>query len=204
LTGNPVREQGPEIQTDASLIEDIDSTDFVLLVTGGSQGASSINRAVVDMAARITDMPDLFIIFQTGTGHDAAVSAQLESLGIRARVQPFFPDMPRLMEQADLMICRAGAGTLSEMAVKGVPAILVPYPFAADDHQTHNAQSLVDQGAAQIVADRELSGDLLYRLVVDLKSNPEKRCQMAESMAKLARPDAADRIAAYILEKKES
>ncbi|MDT8377723.1 MAG: undecaprenyldiphospho-muramoylpentapeptide beta-N-acetylglucosaminyltransferase [Desulfotignum sp.] len=204
LTGNPVREQGPEIQTDASRIEDIDSTDFVLLVTGGSQGASSINRAVVDMAARMTDMPDLFIIFQTGTGHDAAVSAQLESLGIRARVQPFFPDMPRLMEQADLMICRAGAGTLSEMAVKGVPAILVPYPFAADDHQTHNAQSLVDQGAAQIVADRELSGDLLYQRVVDLKSNPEKRCQMAESMAKLARPDAADRIAAYILETKES
>ncbi len=97
------------------------------------------------MAARLADVSDLYIIFQTGAGHDTTVREQLQSLGIRARVQPFFSDMPSLMEQADLVICRAGAGTLSELAVKAVPAILIPYPFAADDHQTVNAQSMVYQ-----------------------------------------------------------
>jgi UDP-N-acetylglucosamine--N-acetylmuramyl-(pentapeptide) pyrophosphoryl-undecaprenol N-acetylglucosamine transferase len=204
VTGNPVREQVATVQTEASRIRDIAETDFVVLVTGGSQGASSINRAVVDMAARMTDVSGLYIIFQTGAGHDTTVREQLQSLGIRARVQPFFSDMPSLMEQADLVICRAGAGTLSELAVKGVPAILVPYPFAADDHQTVNAQSMVDQGAALLVADQTLSGELLYQRVTELKSDPEQLDRMARAMAQLARPDAAEKIAAHILQTKES
>jgi UDP-N-acetylglucosamine--N-acetylmuramyl-(pentapeptide) pyrophosphoryl-undecaprenol N-acetylglucosamine transferase len=204
LTGNPVREQGPVFQTQETVETDIDSADFVLLVTGGSQGASSINRAVVDMAARLTDLKDLFILFQTGTGHDAAIRQTLQSLGIRARVQPFFPDMPALMERSDLVICRAGAGTLSELAVKGVPAILVPYPHAADDHQMHNARSVADHGAALVVADTELSGTGLYRMVMDLKSDPQQLNRMAKAMAQLAKPDAADRIAVHILQAKES
>ncbi len=204
VTGNPVREQGAAVPTETSWISDIDSTDFVLLVTGGSQGASSINRAVVDLAARMADIPDLFIIFQTGAGHDITVREQLQSLGIRSKVQSFFSDMPFLMEQADLTICRAGAGTLSELALKGVPAILIPYPFAADDHQTVNAQSMVDQGAALVIADHTLSGDLLCQRVLDLKSNPEQLNRMASAMSQLARPDAADRIAAHIIQTKES
>lgn len=108
------------------------------------------------------------------------------------------------MEQADLTICRAGAGTLSELALKGVPAILIPYPFAADDHQTVNAQSMVDQGAALVIADHTLSGDLLCQRVLDLKSNPEQLNRMASAMSQLARPDAADRIAAHIIQTKES
>ena len=173
-------------------------------VPGGSQGASSINRAVMEMAARMTDFKDLFILFQTGIGHDTEIRETLQSLGIRTRVQPFIPDMPALMERSDLVICRAGAGTLSELAVKGVPAILVPYPHAADDHQTHNAESVAGHGAARVVADRELSGNGLYRLVMDLKSDPLQLKRMAEAMAKLAKPDAADRIAAHILQAKES
>ncbi|MFO7989424.1 MAG: undecaprenyldiphospho-muramoylpentapeptide beta-N-acetylglucosaminyltransferase [Thermodesulfobacteriota bacterium] len=204
VTGNPVREQGPVVQTRETGVADIASTDFVLLVTGGSQGASSINRAVMEMAARMTDLKDLFVLFQTGIGHATEVKETLQSLGIRARVQPFFPDMPALMERSDLVICRAGAGTLSELAVKGVPAILVPYPHAADDHQTHNAESVAGHGAALVVADRELSGNGLYQMVMDLKSDPSQLKRMAEAMAKLAKPDAADRIAAHILQAKES
>jgi UDP-N-acetylglucosamine--N-acetylmuramyl-(pentapeptide) pyrophosphoryl-undecaprenol N-acetylglucosamine transferase len=204
VSGNPVRAQGPVDKTLETGMEEIDPKDFVLLITGGSQGAASINRAVVEMAGRVTGMPDLFILFQTGAGQDVAVREQLITLGVRARVQPFFPDMPALMERADLVICRAGAGTLSELALKGVPAILVPYPHAADDHQTHNARSVAETGAALIVADRDLSGEALFRMLLDLKNDPEKLNRMARAMAHLAKPDAADRIAAHILQAKES
>lgn len=204
VSGNPVRAQGPVDQTRETGMQDIDPEDFVLLVTGGSQGAASINRAVVDMAGRITDMPDLFILFQTGAGQDLTVREQLRLLGIRARVQPFFPDMPALMERSDLVICRAGAGTLSELALKGAPAILVPYPHAADDHQTHNAGSVAETGAALVVADRDLSGEVLFQMLLDLKQDPERLNRMARAMATLAKPDAADRIAAHILQAKES
>ncbi len=202
VTGNPVREQGPIDQTRASWVSDIDSKDFVLLVTGGSQGAASINRAVMDMAPRMAEIKNFFIICQTGEGHDAEVMEKLQSAGIRARVQAFFPDMPSLLERADLVICRAGAGTLSELAVKGVPAILIPYPYAADDHQTHNAGSMADHGAALVMADRQLSADALYRTITDLTSDSNRLNRMADAMAQLAKPDAADQIAAHILQSK--
>jgi UDP-N-acetylglucosamine--N-acetylmuramyl-(pentapeptide) pyrophosphoryl-undecaprenol N-acetylglucosamine transferase len=202
VTGNPVREQGPIADTRASWIADIDSKDFVLLVTGGSQGAASINRVVTDMAPRLTGIKNFFVICQTGKGHDAEVMKKLQSAGIRARVQAFFSDMPSLLEQADLAICRAGAGTLSELAVKGVPAILIPYPHAADDHQTHNARSVADHGAAIVMADKKLSSDTLYQTLMDLKSDPNRLNRMAQAMAQLAKPNAADQIAAYILQNK--
>ncbi len=202
VTGNPVREQGPLVQTKGNWMKEIDSKDFVLLVTGGSQGAASINRAVMDMAPRMSGMKDFFIIVQTGKGHDTDVTKKLQSSGIRARVQPFFSDMPSLLKQADLVICRAGAGTLAELAANGVPAVLIPYPYAADDHQTHNARSMADHGAALVMADEELSADILYRAVMDLKSDPDRLKRMSNAMAKLAKPDAADQIAAHILPSK--
>ena len=202
MVGNPVREQGPPVQTKVSWIAEIDSKDFVLLVTGGSQGTTSINRAVMDMAPRMSGIKKFFIIFQTGKGHDVNVMKKLQSAGIRTRVQPFFSDMPSLLEQADLAICRAGAGTLFELAAKGVPAILIPYPYAADDHQTHNARSMADHGAALVMTDRELSSDVLYQTVMDLISDSSQLNRMAKAMAQLAKPDAADQIAAYILQNK--
>jgi UDP-N-acetylglucosamine--N-acetylmuramyl-(pentapeptide) pyrophosphoryl-undecaprenol N-acetylglucosamine transferase len=201
FVGNPVREKGPDQDMDAPWLADIGPDDFILLVTGGSQGASSINRAVVDMAGRISDILNLYLIFQTGADDAPHVKAALQSLGIRARVQAFFPNMPALLDRADLVICRAGAGTLSELALKGVPAILVPYPHAADDHQTFNARSLADKGAALMIPDRELSGSALLEAVMQLKSDPGRRQQMADAMKQLAKPDAATCIAAHILQK---
>jgi UDP-N-acetylglucosamine--N-acetylmuramyl-(pentapeptide) pyrophosphoryl-undecaprenol N-acetylglucosamine transferase len=204
FVGNPVREKGPDQEIDVPWFTDIGPDDFTLLVTGGSQGASSINRAVVDMAGRMPDTRKLYIIFQTGADDAPHVNAALQSLGIRARVQAFFQNMPALLDRADLVICRAGAGTLSELAIKGVPAILVPYPHAADDHQTFNARSLTDKGAALMIADRKLSGDVLLEAVIKLTSDPGLRQQMADAMKQMAKPDAATRIAAHILPKKES
>ncbi len=202
FVGNPVRETGPVQDMDVPWLADMSPGDFILLVTGGSQGASSINRAVVDMAGCMAgNTRNLYLIFQTGTSDAPNVKAELTSLGIRARVQAFFPNMPALLDRADLVICRAGAGTLSELALKGVPAILVPYPHAADDHQTFNARSLADKGAALMIADRNLSGNALLEAVMQLKSDPGRRQQMSEAMKQLAKPDAADCIAAHILQK---
>jgi UDP-N-acetylglucosamine--N-acetylmuramyl-(pentapeptide) pyrophosphoryl-undecaprenol N-acetylglucosamine transferase len=204
FVGNPVREKGPDQDIDASWLADIGPDDFILLVTGGSQGASSINRAVVDMAGRMADTRNLFIIFQTGADDEPQVRTALQTLGIRARVQAFFQNMPALLDRADLVICRAGAGTLSELAIKGVPAILVPYPHAADDHQTFNARSLTDKNAALMIADRELSGHVLLEAVTKMISDPGRRQQMSDAMKQLAKPDAAAVIATHILQKKES
>ncbi|MFU8769290.1 MAG: undecaprenyldiphospho-muramoylpentapeptide beta-N-acetylglucosaminyltransferase [Desulfotignum sp.] len=202
--GNPVRTQGPAQDREIPWLDQIRPDDFVLLVTGGSQGAASINRSVLEMAERMTDLHDLFVIHQTGTADEAHAKAVFQSLGIRSQVQAFYPGMPALLDRADLVICRAGAGTLSELAINGVPAILVPYPHAADDHQTFNARSLADKGAALVMADQDLSGHALYQIVMELKSDSGRRRQMAEAMRQLAKPDAADRIATHILQTKES
>ncbi|MCA1794121.1 MAG: undecaprenyldiphospho-muramoylpentapeptide beta-N-acetylglucosaminyltransferase [Desulfotignum sp.] len=201
--GNPVRETGPRKDVDTSWLSDITPQDFILLVTGGSQGASSINQAVLDMAPLLADTKDLFLILQTGAADESRIKKAFQSLEIRARIQAFFHNMPALVEKADLVICRAGAGTISELAVKGVPAILVPFPHAADDHQTVNARSVADKGAALVMADRQLSGQSLYQAVMAIQSDQNQRYQMAAAMKQLARPDAADHIAAHILQIKE-
>jgi UDP-N-acetylglucosamine--N-acetylmuramyl-(pentapeptide) pyrophosphoryl-undecaprenol N-acetylglucosamine transferase len=203
FVGNPVREKGPRKDMDAPWLSQITSEDFILLVTGGSQGASSINQAVVDMATLLTGTKDLFIILQTGAADETRIKKAFQSLEIKARIQAFFHNMPALLDKADLVICRAGAGTISELAAKGVPAILVPFPHAADDHQTVNARSLADKRAALVMADQQLSGQALYQAVMALKSDPDQRHQMAAAMKQLARPDAADHIAAHILQIKE-
>ncbi|MCF8112293.1 MAG: undecaprenyldiphospho-muramoylpentapeptide beta-N-acetylglucosaminyltransferase [Desulfotignum sp.] len=203
FVGNPVREKDPDQHMDEPWLSDITPADFILLVTGGSQGASSINRAVVEMAGRMADIRDIYIIFQTGATDEDRVKTTLESMGIRARVQGFFHNMPTLLDRADLVICRAGAGTISELAAKGVPAILVPFPHAADNHQAFNARSLADNGAALVMADRDLSGDALYQTVMALKSDPGRRHRMAAAMKQMAKPDAAAHIAAHILDSKE-
>jgi UDP-N-acetylglucosamine--N-acetylmuramyl-(pentapeptide) pyrophosphoryl-undecaprenol N-acetylglucosamine transferase len=203
FVGNPVREQDPFQDMDAPWLSDIKPDDFILLVTGGSQGASSINRAVVDMAGRMTDIRNLYIIFQTGAADEARVKERLQSLEIRARVQAFFYNMPSLLDRTDLVICRAGAGTIFELAIKAVPAILVPFPHAADDHQTVNARFFADKGAALVMADRDLSGHALYKTVTALQSDPGRRSLMADAMKQMAKPDAAARIAAHMLHIKE-
>jgi len=204
FSGNPVREKGPVQDMDVPWFTDIRPQDFIILVTGGSQGASSINQAVADMAQHLKDCDDLFLIVQTGAADENRIKKAFLSLEIRARVQAFFHNMPALLDKADLVICRAGAGTLSELALKGVPAILVPYPHAADDHQRFNARSLADKGAALVMADKNLSGHALGQAVMALKSDPDQRQRMAAAMKHMARPHAADHIAAHILDIKET
>lgn len=201
--GNPIREKGPRHDPDDQWLAAIRPDDFVLLITGGSQGASSINRAAATAVKLARGTEDLFIIHQTGNQDEDYVRETYQELGVRSRVRAFFHDLPGLQERADLVVCRAGAGTLSELALKGAPAVLIPFPYAADDHQTFNARDLVDKGAALMIPDKDLTGDALRRVVLDLKNHPDRRSKMAAAMKALAKPRAAGEIATYIIGVKE-
>jgi UDP-N-acetylglucosamine--N-acetylmuramyl-(pentapeptide) pyrophosphoryl-undecaprenol N-acetylglucosamine transferase len=123
-----------------------------------------------------------------------------ERAGLHARVEPFLYEMDREMNDADLVICRAGATTLAEITAAGKPAVLVPLPTATDDHQRKNAQVLAEAGAAEVIDQRELSGNRLAVLVFALAADAEGRRRMGDAARRLARPDAATVIAAKALE----
>jgi len=171
-----------------------------LLVFGGSAGAHRLNEAVVAAlgvlgpAARGVD-----VVHQTGSADLDAVRARYAALGLTARVEPFIADMGGAYAAADLAVARAGAMTCAELTAVGLPAILVPYPYAADDHQRRNAETLVRAGAAEMILDRELSGERLAARLAALLDDPPRRIAMAAQARGLGRPDAAERVAAECL-----
>jgi UDP-N-acetylglucosamine--N-acetylmuramyl-(pentapeptide) pyrophosphoryl-undecaprenol N-acetylglucosamine transferase len=196
--GNPVRTTDFAGHAEKTELIHFHPDRFTILVTGGSQGASSINTAFTDALALMDSTEGLNIIHQTGIRDEAAIQAKYADLKICATVQAFFHNMPELLRMANLAITRAGAGTISELLMAGLPAILVPYPHAADDHQTYNAEALENQEAAIMIKDADLNGDSLKHAMEFLINNPEKLWQMSIIQKKLAVPDAADRIAACI------
>lgn len=203
LVGNPVRRPLSNAQEntkpDESVLNRINPDDFLILVTGGSQGAASINKAFTDAVAMMKDTRQLFIIHQTGKNAEAQIQQFYGAGDIRHKAAAFFYDMPAIQDRADLVISRAGAGTVSELCIKGKPAILVPYPYAADDHQTANARCLADQGACIMIADTDLTGETLLAAIEDLQHNTKKRSDMADTIKALAMPHGADLIADRIL-----
>ncbi|NWH04758.1 undecaprenyldiphospho-muramoylpentapeptide beta-N-acetylglucosaminyltransferase [Desulfobacter latus] len=203
LVGNPVRRPLSTAQensmTDECVLNRINADDFLILVTGGSQGAASINAAFIQAVAMMKETHRLFIIHQTGATAEAQIQQFYAAGDIRHKAAAFFYDMPAIQDRADLVISRAGAGTVSELCIKGKPAILVPYPHAADDHQTANAKSLADQGACIMIADKDLTGETLSAAIENLRHNTNKRTGMADTMTSLAMPHGADLIADRIL-----
>ena len=202
--GNPMR-RGPVTQTKSVLEADTCANDFTILVTGGSQGAASINQAFIE-AIKLMDplnhLDRIHIIHQTGLAQERQIRQAYGKLKVRSTVQAFFHDMPAIQSTASLVITRAGAGTLSELSAKGVPAILVPFPHAADDHQTFNAKIMADKGAAILIADKDLTGVLLKESIQNLMAAPEKLKKMGMAFKQLAMPDADKIIATAILNTK--
>ena len=148
---------------------------FTILIFGGSQGANRINQAVLDSLPLFAQMsapeePRLLFIHQTGEKDCAHVQASFARHGLarQAEILPFIEDMPAAFARADLLVCRAGASTVAEITAAGKGAILVPFPFAADDHQLQNARALERAGAARVLLDSELDGHRLFTLVRDL------------------------------------
>lgn len=173
-----------------------------VLVLGGSQGAAALNERVpeaIALAAR--SAPEVSIVHQSGKGRDQAVAARYAELGIaeRATVTAFIDDVAAAIAGADLVIERSGAGAVAEISAIGRPSLFVPYPFAADDHQTTNARSLSDVGAAVFVPQVEATPLRLAAEIEALARNPGRRTRMAEAARARGAPDAAARVAEDLL-----
>jgi UDP-N-acetylglucosamine--N-acetylmuramyl-(pentapeptide) pyrophosphoryl-undecaprenol N-acetylglucosamine transferase len=169
------------------------ATPLRLLIFGGSQGARQLNENVPDALARLAKN-SVEVFHQTGESDRESVSMRYAELGISAEVVGFEVDMPKRYRWADLAICRAGALTVSELALAGMPALLVPYPFAADDHQAANAQALETAGAARCLEARPLDLTALAQSIAEFVTSPGRLVLMREAAARLARPNAADAI----------
>jgi len=174
-----------------------------LLVFGGSQGARVLNRILPEIAAPLlAAVPGLTILHQAGARHAESTLAAWQASGAppdRWQVAAFLDDMPRRFEAADLVLSRSGASTVAELAAAGKPAILIPFPQAADDHQRHNANVMAQAGAARVLLEADLTPVQLLGTLADLLAEPQQLQAMAEKARSLAHPDAAERIAAMAM-----
>jgi UDP-N-acetylglucosamine--N-acetylmuramyl-(pentapeptide) pyrophosphoryl-undecaprenol N-acetylglucosamine transferase len=194
LTGLPVREEFFQIPPKPR------GPVLSLLVTGGSQGSRTLNRAGRESWRLFRDSGfPVRIVHQTGRSEFESLRDEFAQSGLEGEVAPFIQDMPAAFREADLIICRSGAGAVSELAAAGKPSILVPFPFAADDHQTHNAEALARGGAARLVRDSEFTGERLFEAVKEIYCSSGKVEEMGEAARQFAHPGAARR-AADILE----
>jgi len=197
--GNPVR---PEIAAIADPAERLAGRDGAprLLVLGGSQGALSLNRTVPQALARIPVGIRPLVRHQTGHRAATEAAAAYRDAGFVAELPEFIDDMADAYAWADLVVCRAGALTVAELAAAGLPAIFIPYPAAVDDHQSANARPMVDAGAAAMIRESELDAGALAVILTDWLGNRDALRVRAAKARQLARPDALDRIAGYCLE----
>jgi UDP-N-acetylglucosamine--N-acetylmuramyl-(pentapeptide) pyrophosphoryl-undecaprenol N-acetylglucosamine transferase len=197
VAGNPVRPEFFPAQNEEANDRFTKPRDAArVLVFGGSQGAHAINVAVVEAASRLAATGvRLAITHQTGERDLDLVRAAYQRAGLAARVEAFIFEIDRAMKAADVVICRAGATTLAELAASATPAILVPLPTATDDHQRRNAAAVARSGGAMVIDERDLKGDALTSALKDLVGDPERLVRMAAAARTLARPDAAERIA---------
>ena len=197
--GNPVRQDISAIAAPAVRF-DGRTGPIRVLVIGGSQGATRLNAVVPFALAKLKEthpqIPAIDVRHQAGERWIEAGRQSYAQAGIRADVRPFIEDMGEAYSWADLVICRSGALTVSELAAAGVGAILVPFPAAVDDHQTQNAHYLVRAGAAVLIADRDLSADRLAAQLAALCAGRAKLLVMAERARLLAKPRAGDELAA--------
>jgi len=170
--------------------------DPTLLLFGGSQGAQALNRALVgalpELAKRV---PGLRIIHQTGEREYNDCQAEHLRARISAEVSPFIDDMPGAFAHADLLLCRSGASTVAEVTAAGKPAIFVPFPHAADDHQRRNAEALAKKQAAVLIPEAELTPQRLAETVTGLLNDPRRLTMMGAAARALSHPDAALKIA---------
>jgi UDP-N-acetylglucosamine--N-acetylmuramyl-(pentapeptide) pyrophosphoryl-undecaprenol N-acetylglucosamine transferase len=206
VTGNPVRPQILAVPGDrGSLLDqsrrelDLEADRRTVVVFGGSQGALHLNLAVVDALGRL-DREDLQVLLLTGPAHAEAVRTALPTSGAcRVRVLGFLERMELAYAVADLVVARSGATTVAELAVCGVPSILVPYPYATGRHQEANARALQRAGGASMLLDDELDGRVLAERVSWLLDDRERLERFAERARAWSRPDATDALADAVL-----
>jgi len=196
ITGNPVRAHILSGDKESALREfKLQPGKPVVFVFGGSLGAKRINEAALETMRRLKGRVDVQFILQTGRPDYDRARAVVEQEQLPAAVLPFVKKIHMAYAAADLVVCRAGAMTLAEIAVCGLPSILVPYPFAAHNHQQDNAANLADRGAAVMIPDAELTGERLAKDLAHLLADRQALSRMSANARLFARPDAAARLA---------
>lgn len=190
--GNPVRAEIAALDTPAARFAGREGPLRVLVV-GGSLGAAALNEALPKALALIPETRRPQVVHQAGAKHLEALQANYQAAGVAADIRPFIDDMAQMYAWADLVVCRSGALTVAELAAAGVASVLVPFPHAVDDHQTTNAAFLVDNSAARLLPQRELTPEGLASLLQQM--DREQLRAMADAARALAKPDATRRVA---------
>lgn len=170
-----------------------------LLVFGGSQGARALNQTMIDAIPKWKQL-GVRIRHQTGEREFDKVELAYRQAGFSAQVSPFIQDMPSAFAEADLVLCRSGASTVAEITAAGKPAIFVPFPAAADDHQLKNAEALQTAGAGRLIPESQLSAELLSSTIAELLANPPALIEMSSKARQLSHPNAGREIAETALE----
>jgi UDP-N-acetylglucosamine--N-acetylmuramyl-(pentapeptide) pyrophosphoryl-undecaprenol N-acetylglucosamine transferase len=199
LTGNPVR------SSIAAIVRQPPRDPALLAVFGGAQGARTINRAVIGCYDRWRDRSDVTVRHVCGPRNEIECSAALDAQrregdALAYELVPYEPHMETLLARASLAVCRAGAGTIAELTVAGVPAVLVPLPGSPGDHQVRNARTLEQAGAAVVVLDEDCDPPRLDKVVSELLAEPDRLDRMSDAARGLGRPDAAARLADLVEE----
>jgi UDP-N-acetylglucosamine--N-acetylmuramyl-(pentapeptide) pyrophosphoryl-undecaprenol N-acetylglucosamine transferase len=191
VTGNPVRASVVEVGARKAEVV----SPFTVFIFGGSQGAKGINTLVLEALPLLKDrLTRLKFVHQTGEADYERVKKGYEEFGVQARVEKFIYDMPEVYSQASLVICRAGSSTLSEIAAVGKASVLVPFPFASDNHQEHNARIFSDAGAAFLLIQSQAKGSDLAQIIRELMENPEKKNKLEHQVRTFFKPDSAGEI----------
>ncbi len=194
LSGNPIRTDIKNSDRRSAARQlGLDNEKTTLFVFGGSQGARGINQALARALPEISRIEQFQVLWATGPGAFDEFSAAADPLP-QVKTVPFIEDMAAAYAASDFVLCRSGATTLAEIAVTGLPAILVPFPYATADHQTSNAQAAARAGAAEVIPEKDLTPERLAHAVTKLAGDPKKRESMSQAVGKLARPEAARNI----------
>lgn len=202
ITGNPVRKElfGGR-KTEALIRLNLNSDRLTVLIFGGSQGAHRLNRAIMEALPMLTgEREQIQFIHATGPRDLAAIRRGYDASGHRAVVESFVHAMAEAYAAADLCFCRSGAGTVAELCALGKPSVLVPFPFASNDHQRFNAEALVASGGARMIPDGDLNGARVAELIRTSLHDREGLETMARKAKAMARPDAAIRLADLVIE----
>ena len=200
LTGNPVR---AEIRNSARIHNPVNSGEkwpLRVLVLGGSQGSRKLNRIIPETLSIMPENIQIDVRHQTGDALYIDTKAIYRNLNHSARLEAFIEDMAEAYTWADIVICRAGAMTIAELSAVGIPSILVPYPYAVDDHQTLNARFLTDAGAAIAIQERDLTKEYLCRLLCNFSESRKDLETMGECARSVDKPDATEVIATLCME----
>ncbi|MBU7005636.1 undecaprenyldiphospho-muramoylpentapeptide beta-N-acetylglucosaminyltransferase [Phosphitispora fastidiosa] len=201
VTGLPVRPEITMAEREAGVKAlSLDGNRFTVLVLGGSRGARSINKALPDVAAKVCGQQGMQLVLVTGqTGYEETLG-DFRSRGIdlagcgNVTVTPYLYNIDEALAVADLVICRAGATSIAEITVRGLPSVLIPYPYASGNHQEYNAEALVRKGAAVMIPDRNLTSKVLWDTIYNLFSDRQVLAGMAEKSRSLGKPGALKHI----------